>query len=738
MTKRLFAYIGLSMLAAFTAVFYFGFLGEVFLVAFAVSLIIIALAIKVGAKKALVLISAVLIASTAYFELYSYFFNSRSEVYKNQTVGLSAVVVETPHMSYDMFYYALESREINENEERVKILFKSSFDLNLEYSDTFSCNAVLTKCDNDYYRSKGFLYIATASADGFDCKVQKSEKKDITYIPVFLRERLTHAVSVLMSGYEGELCNAIMFGDKFGLSKNLYKSFTDTGLSYIIVVSGMHMSIIAAYVLLLFKPFGKRRRVQIARMICCAAFIVLYMAVTGFSSSVVRSGIMIIISLGEFGSGRKSEVYNRVGFAAILLTVFNPLAVGDVGLLLSFSSVLGIVYLQPKMHIWFEHKTHIDKRLSDLVCLVYVSKIKIFALKFLRYIFDAIATSTAAVIAVSPITLMYFGVCNPLVIVSSQLIVPFLSILMVCTLMSAVLWYVPILNCFAYSFSFVAYFIAKFIICVVNFMADLPFNRIFANPVYMQWWLAAVFLIIAVAMLFKNRKTSVSIGVFVSIALLAIGYSLNLILTADDVKLNVMNAGNGTTVWLSSAKGNDILSCGGSLSERSDIFDEIKTSTDGIDFLLVPSANKRECSYAADFLSEFDVNGVLMYHRYNTSENAYRRAEKIEGFNTFSEDESINVKLINGFKDYVVNVKNHTWQYLDCGEKTVLIAPKGGKLSEISDSFKDADILILNNYISEIEFLDCSTVIWSCDKPVPPTLSERAITLDNTYSINLK
>lgn len=728
------------MLAAFIVVFYFGFLGAVFLVTFAVSLLVITLVFKVGVKSTLILISAVLIASTAYFEVYLHFFDKRGEVYENQTVGLTAVVKETPHMSYDVFYYALESREVNENEEKIRILFKSTSDLNLEYGDVLTCNAVLTKCDNDYYRSKRYLYIATASEDGFDYSVDKTEDKGIGYIPIFLREKLTHAVSVLMTGYEGELCNAIVFGDKFCLSKDLYNSFSDTGLSYIIVVSGMHMTIIAAFIMLLFKPFSKRKSVQIARTLSCSALILLYMAITGFSSSAVRSGVMIIIAL--FGSvvSRKSDTYNRLGFAAIFLTVLNPLAVGDVGLLLSFASVIGIVYLQPKMQNWFDRKTNIGKKLTDLISEKNQTKkayIKIKSLKLIRYILNVFSTSTAAVIAISPITLMLFGVCNPLVIISSLFITPFLCILMICTLLSAMLWYVPMLSFLAYSLSFVAFWIAKWAILVVNFMANLPFGRIFANPTYMKWWFASVLITLAAAMLFKNKKKSVSIGVFISVVLLAVGYCVNLVLTANSINLNVMNAGNGTTVWLSSAEGNDILSCGGSMSNQSDISEEIHTATSEIDFLLVSSANKYESAYAAEFLSEFDVKGVLLYHRYNTSENAYRRAEKLDDFKMFSENDRVNVRLINGFTDYVVNVKNHTWQYLDCGEKTILIAPKGGKLMEIPDSFRTADILILNSPIENIETLGCDTVVWSSDKPVPRELSDRAIKLDNTYVISL-
>ena len=51
---------------------------------------------------------------------------------------------------------------------------------------------------------------------------------------------------------------------------------------------------------------------------------------------------MIIVSLA-LSNLRIADSLNNLGFAAIVLTAFNPYAVADIGMLLSFSATTGII-----------------------------------------------------------------------------------------------------------------------------------------------------------------------------------------------------------------------------------------------------------------------------------------------------------------------------------------------------------------------------------------------------------
>ena len=90
------------------------------------------------------------------------------------------------------------------------------------------------------------------------------------------------------------------------------------------------------------------------------------MAITGFTPSVVRSGVMITLTYCAMIFLRKSDGLNSLGFSGLVLTLFNPYTVADVGMLLSFSATLGIL-------MW-------SKPISNYIVIKYG-----IANKFLKY-----------------------------------------------------------------------------------------------------------------------------------------------------------------------------------------------------------------------------------------------------------------------------------------------------------------------------------------------------------------
>ena len=288
MTKRLFAYIGLTMLIAFTVVFYFGFYGSVFALGFSICLFILALAVKACRKNksVLILIAVVIFLSTAYFNIYNSYYEYKVKKYDEKTVRVSATVKNT-HTSKDIFYYELSSDEIGAKKENYRILLRSATDLGAEYGDKLICKVSLSKMESNYYKSKKFDYNAHFENYIPKYTIYSTKEKDIGYFPVYIKDKLTYAVSVLIPGYSGELCNSIALGDRYGLSSEIYNEFQKTGLSYIIVVSGMHMSIMAFYILLFFRPLKKRRTATLISDTFVILTVLLYVFITGCSPSAI-------------------------------------------------------------------------------------------------------------------------------------------------------------------------------------------------------------------------------------------------------------------------------------------------------------------------------------------------------------------------------------------------------------------------------------------------------------------
>ena len=74
---------------------------------------------------------------------------------------------------------------------------------------------------------------------------------------------------------------------------------------------------------------------------CSMGFVLFFMGLAGFSPSVTRAGIMMLLYLGGFLLRREPDSLNSLGLAALVILFANPFAAADLGMLLSFSATAG-------------------------------------------------------------------------------------------------------------------------------------------------------------------------------------------------------------------------------------------------------------------------------------------------------------------------------------------------------------------------------------------------------------
>lgn len=745
MTKRLFAYIGLSMLVTFAVVFYFGVYGIAAAISCGTVMLLFSIFYKSMRKDRSVYacVAVVILLSTAYLCVYNSYFEISTERYNGKSVTVEGRL-EKSRKTYDVYYYEIKSFKIDGKDENKKILLNSSTDIGGEYGDIVTCDVKLSRMDNAYYRSRRFDYKACSDNYFLSYTVQKTKDKDIGYIPEFIRGKLTYSVSVLVEGYGGELCNALTLGDKAGLSKEVYKEFQKTGLSYLIVISGLHMSIIAGIVFLLTRRIMNRRVGKWISLILNVSVIVLYMAVTGFSSSAVRSGIMILIVIVGRHFYLMPDPANSLGFAAFCLTVLNPYAVGDVGMLMSFASTAGIIFIYPLFIKAFIRR--IETRAKNLFFLNKyavnkVDKLRINAEILLFYVFktiyELITISIAAIAAIVPLTLAFYGTCNPFVFLYSIIVSPFIGIIMIFTLLSSVLWYVPILSLFSYATAFLAKTVADFVIFAVGMISKIPFTSFYNDKLYMQYWLAFTIVLFIGLLTYKLSFRNVITASVISLALFVTSLTIGYVYNYDKVQLKVLNTGGGSTVVFKSPHGVDVLSSGGKSLYYDDTAEKLHTMTDRINLFVMQSPRESaDVRYASDILGEFDVDKVLLYYRYNTNERVFRLARECKKYSEFKEGEKLSLRLSANVKDTVLNKNAHTWQFVSDGNTSVLIAPYRGKAVDIPEEYKNPDYLIINNAVEGMEEIEYGEALWTSDKKPPTSLKNVTCVINGDYTID--
>jgi competence protein ComEC len=179
------------------------------------------------------------------------------------------------------------------------------------------------------------------------------------------------------------LVAAMTLGDRSRLSQQMKDDYSVGGVSHLLALSGLHLTIIYSVLTFLFS-FGRRRRWLSQTLILMAVWT--YVVLVGMSPSVVRAAVMLSVYGVCVVLGREGAPLNTLSFAACLLLMVNPYSLWDVGFQLSFVSVLSILVFLPGLH--------------GLVNLRW---------RPLQSLYDVCCVSVAAQLGTAPLVAYYFG-----------------------------------------------------------------------------------------------------------------------------------------------------------------------------------------------------------------------------------------------------------------------------------------------------------------------------------------
>lgn len=123
-----------------------------------------------------------------------------------------------------------------------------------------------------------------------------------------LQQRLSASLRRRMDGKTGGVLAAMTTGDRSYLSSAMRSAYRGAGLAHVLVVSGMHVSILCGDILSTLLPYeweqSYRRRRRRAVFRSLLAF--LLMGVTGFTPSVCRAAVAVWVgALGVWLYGRR-------------------------------------------------------------------------------------------------------------------------------------------------------------------------------------------------------------------------------------------------------------------------------------------------------------------------------------------------------------------------------------------------------------------------------------------------
>lgn len=164
---------------------------------------------------------------------------------------------------------------------------------------------------------------------------------------IWWRERALELVDKNFSEETAPIAKALLIGFKQEMDTETKSAFARAGLSHIMAVSGLHVGFIVAPFWVIIPWFWTRKYGKITGFILLVVLLISYMGITGFSPSVSRASVMaFFLSYGKLYH-KINDSINLTAAAAIVLLIYNPSQLFDIGFQLSFSAVLIILLILP-------------------------------------------------------------------------------------------------------------------------------------------------------------------------------------------------------------------------------------------------------------------------------------------------------------------------------------------------------------------------------------------------------
>lgn len=193
-----------------------------------------------------------------------------------------------------------------------------------------------------YFQTKGVTL--TAYAD--DAELLDGQVRPFGDWLQRIRRKLGERCTRLLGEYQGGVFRAMALGDKTELEPELKALYQQSGMSHLLAISGLHISIFGMGFYRLLRRLGFSYPMA---GLSSMGFLLLYGLMTGMSTSTVRAVIMFLLAVGADLLGRSYDLLTALACAALLLLTEQPLYAKSASFLLSFGAVMGIGVVYPAL-----------------------------------------------------------------------------------------------------------------------------------------------------------------------------------------------------------------------------------------------------------------------------------------------------------------------------------------------------------------------------------------------------
>jgi ComEC/Rec2-related protein len=341
------------------------------------------------------------------------------------------------------------------------------------------------------------------------------------------RENLPALSAALLSGF--------ILGEQRDIPDEYQDLFRNTGTLHLMAVSGSNVGL----VLVIFAfPLTLLRVPRLIKTIILMILVIFFAILTRLQPSVVRASIMAIIGLVAYGWLKKPDYINLLSLAGLLMLLWRPLQLFDVGMELSFAATFGIIYAVPKVNSWL---APLKGRWGG----------------YLRNFLVLIASTFAAQAAVMPLMARYFQNVPVSGILAN---IPMIFLASAATVLGIVFYFSNILGGWlAHLISIPLGWILQSTVAVLRFFAAFPYANLKVAspgwPVIILFWTV---LYIVYEILAKRRLSKLSIVIILIVSNILIWG--NLFKPRTDWSLEFLDLGRNHA-WIYSGNNQPTIAC---------------------------------------------------------------------------------------------------------------------------------------------------------------------------------
>ncbi len=345
----------------------------------------------------------------------------------------------------------------------------------------------------------------------------REPKKDLWFYTEQLRTTITSNLEKNnFSKKELNIAVALLMGQKQEIDPDIMQDYQYAGAIHILSVSGLHVGYLMLFLTFILSPIPNTKKGTFIKLAATLFTLIAFAIIAGLSPSVLRSVVMFSFVAIGYQLRRSVNVYHTLLVSALLLLLFQPYFLFDVGFQLSYLALFFILWFHPLIEQLFAPKT-----------------------KIVKYSWTLLSISIAAQIGTLPLSIYYFHQFPGLFFVTNLVVAPLLTFIMIIGIIVLFLASIDLAFTFLtvpleigiYSLNNVIHFVASFEQFLIK---DIPFNT---------FLLLTSYSIIITAILYLKKPTFTKlISVLSFILILQIGQLYNKFTLQNEQEWIVLNS----------------------------------------------------------------------------------------------------------------------------------------------------------------------------------------------------